>query len=56
MNKEEAFVKLFDLLIFYSEERDQPVGENFDFFSEVNNCCDILSLDVEVVKKEFNLY
>lgn len=55
MTKETAFVDLYQLLIFYSENRDLPVPEDFDFFEEVKKNCAILELDFDVIRKEFNL-
>lgn len=55
MKKEEAFERLFELLVFYSEERDQPVEKDFDFFREIKHCCEILELDVDVIKDSFKL-
>ena len=51
----EAFSKLHSLIVFYSEYRDRPVEEGFDFFQEVKNCCEILDLDYEDLKNEFQL-
>jgi len=53
--KVEAFKKVHVLLICYSENRDQPVEEGFDFLGEVQDLCHKLSLDYESFKKEFNL-
>lgn len=58
MNKKErvkSFAKLYGLLSFYYENRDQPVEENFDFFKEVEVLCEKLDLDFEEFKQEFNL-
>lgn len=58
MNKDEklkAFTKLHGLILFYSEYRDRPVEKDYDFFGEVKNCCEILDLDYEAIKKEFQL-
>lgn len=54
-SKLEAFSKLYSLLGFYSEYRDRPVEKDFDFFKEVKYCCEILDLDYEELKKEFQL-
>ncbi|MCP3742779.1 hypothetical protein [Rossellomorea sp. BNER] len=53
--KLKAFAELHSLLIFYSENRDQPVEEGFDFFKEVKYSCEKLDLDYEDFKKEFNI-
>lgn len=55
-NKEKvkAFKELHDLLLFYAENRDQPVEQGFDFFKEVKDLCDKLDLDYETFKQEFN--
>ena len=55
MIKVKAFSELYGLLIFYSENRDQPVEEGFNFFKEVEVLCKKLDLDYEEFKKEFNL-
>lgn len=55
MTKVKAFSGLYDLMVFYSENRDQPVGKDFDFFKDVKNLCEKLELDYEEFKKEFNL-
>lgn len=55
MDKTKAFINLYQLLIFYSENRDQPVSEGFDFFEEVRNCCNVLGIDSKEIEKEFNL-
>ncbi|MBO1003842.1 hypothetical protein ACFSKI_08455 [Pseudogracilibacillus auburnensis] len=57
MNKQDkvkAFKELHGLLIFYSENRDQPVEQGFDFFKEIATLCQQLDLDYETFKKEFN--
>lgn len=56
MNKQDkvkAFKELHGLLIFYSENRDQPVEAGFDFFKEVETLCQQLDLDFETFKNEF---
>lgn len=58
MNKREkvkVFAKLYGLLSFYYENRDQPVEQDFDFFKEVEGLCNKLELDFETFKQEFNL-
>jgi hypothetical protein len=57
MNKVEkvkAFSELFELINMYYVERDQPSEEN-NFFSKVENCCDLLELDFAELKKAFEL-
>lgn len=53
--KIEAFTKLHELILFYSEYRDRPVEKDFDFFAEVKACCEVLDLDYGELKKEFQL-
>lgn len=48
-----AFKELHGLLIFYSENRDQPVDENFNFFEEVEALCNKLDLDYATFKEVF---
>lgn len=54
LDKVKAFKELHGLLIYYSENRDQPVEQGFDFFKEVKTLCEQLDLDYETFKKEFN--
>lgn len=54
-DKVQAFSELYSLLIFYSENRDQPVEDGFDFFKEVKTLCEKLEMDYEEFKKEFSL-
>ncbi|MGM8211906.1 hypothetical protein ACLIBH_03820 [Virgibacillus sp. W0430] len=54
-NKVKAFAKLYGLLTFYYENRDQPVENDFDFFAEVEGLCTTLDLDFEEFKREFKL-
>jgi hypothetical protein len=57
MNKVEkvkAFSELFELINMYYVERDQPSEED-NFFAKVENCCDLLELDFEELKKAFEL-
>lgn len=59
MNKVEkvkAFKELHGLLLYYAENRDQPVEQGFDFFKEVESLCGQLDLDYETFKKEFNFH
>jgi hypothetical protein len=55
VEKVKVFIELYDLVNFYYTERDQPVDPNFNFFKEVEKCCNLLDLDFETFKKEFNL-
>ncbi|MFB5664110.1 hypothetical protein [Alteribacillus sp. HJP-4] len=50
-----AFAELHGLILFYKENRDLPVSDDFNFFDEVKKCCDQLDLDYEEFIKEFNL-
>jgi len=50
-----AFKKLYSLLIFYSENRDQPVEEGFNFLEEVKDLCHTLDLDYKTFIKEMHL-
>ncbi|HLQ74013.1 MAG TPA: hypothetical protein VK125_07235 [Bacillota bacterium] len=50
-----SFEKLYRLLNYYYENRDQPVESNFDFFKEVEALCLELQLDFETFKKTFHL-
>jgi len=52
--KLDAFSKLHNLLIFYSEYRDHPVKEGFDFLKEVKSCCEELELDSKNLKRNSN--
>jgi len=54
-SKAKVFSELYDLMVFYSENRDQPVGKDFDFFRDVKRLCEGLELDYDEFKKEFNL-
>jgi len=53
LDKVNAFKELHGLLIFYSENRDQPVEQGFDFFAEVERLCQQLDLDYEAFKEVF---
>ncbi len=53
--KVKVISKLYNLLNFYSENRDQPVEGNFNFFDEVKSLCDLLDIDFEEFKIEFGL-
>ena len=51
--KLEAFSKLHSLIIYYSEYRDRPVQEDFDFFNEVKECCNELEINYEDFLERF---
>ncbi|WP_283152605.1 MULTISPECIES: hypothetical protein [Bacillales] len=53
--KVEDFKELFDLIIYYSENRDRPVDKGFNFFEHVEFHCNNLGLDYEEFKKTFDL-
>lgn len=55
MDKTKAFINLYQLLIFYSENRDRPVSEGFNFFEELKKYCDELEIDSKEIEKEFKL-
>ena len=58
MNKKEkldSFVKLYHLINFYYENRDQPVESEFDFFEEVKTNCDTLEIDYDSFIQELRL-
>ncbi|MEK5382373.1 hypothetical protein [Niallia sp. FSL W8-0635] len=59
MNKQDkldSFVKLYHLINFYYENRDQPVvDKEFDFFEEVKTNCDTLEIDYESFIQELRL-
>lgn len=55
VEKVKVFRELYDLVNFYYTERDQPVDPNFNFFKEVEKCCNQLDLDFDTFKKELNL-
>lgn len=54
--KIKAFQELFNLLLFYSENRDRPKSEDFNFFKEIEFYCKELDLDVEEFKATFGLH
>ncbi|WP_226037835.1 hypothetical protein [Aquibacillus saliphilus] len=54
-NKVKAFKELFELVIFYSENRDLPVDPDFNFFKEVEFYCNQLDLNYEEFKETFEL-
>ncbi|QJX64113.1 hypothetical protein HLK66_22365 [Niallia circulans] len=58
MNKKEkldSFIKLYDLINFYYENRDRPVDREFDFFEEVKVNCETLEIDYDSFIKELQL-
>lgn len=58
MNKVEKVKKLaelFELVQYYYEYRDQPVKDNENFFSKVEDCCNALEVDFIEFKEEFKL-
>ncbi|MDQ0412312.1 hypothetical protein [Mesobacillus stamsii] len=55
MDKVKKVAELFDLVQYYYEYRDQPMKENMNFFAEVEDCCRVLDLDFEELKREFKL-
>jgi len=55
MDKVKKVAELFELVRYYYEYRDRPMQENMDFFAEVEDCCRVLGLDFEEVKREFKL-
>lgn len=55
MNKTQAFVKLYQLLEFYFENRDRPVDEGFNFSEELKKYCDVLEIDRNELVKTFKL-
>ncbi|MEI3607929.1 hypothetical protein SPD48_19770 [Pseudogracilibacillus sp. SE30717A] len=54
IDKVKAFKELHGLLLFYAENRDQPVEQGFDFFKEVETLCEKLDLDFDTFKDVFN--
>ncbi len=54
VEKVKAFKELHGLLLYYAENRDQPVEQGFDFFKEVETLCEKLELDFETFKDVFN--
>ncbi|WP_252313229.1 hypothetical protein [Sinobaca sp. H24] len=55
VNNVKIFAELYDLVLFYKENRDLPTDENFNFFEEVEKYCEKLNLDYETFTKEFHL-
>lgn len=55
INNVKVFAELHELILFYKENRDIPVSEDFDFFEEVRKYCKQLDLDYETFIEEFNL-
>lgn len=56
MKKEEALVELYNLIDFYYENRDLPVPRDFDFYEEINKCCDVLEVNKDVIIEKFKLH
>ncbi|RSL31445.1 hypothetical protein D7Z54_20610 [Salibacterium salarium] len=55
LTKAQAFKELYELLLYYSENRDKPVSGEFDFFENVKHYCSIIGMDYEEFIEEFNL-
>lgn len=55
IEKAKAFKKLYDLIDFYLENRDQPIPQDFDFPREIKKLCHSLDIDYDTIKKEFNM-
>ncbi|WP_026699734.1 hypothetical protein [Salibacterium aidingense] len=55
LTKVQAFKELYELLLYYSENRDKPVSEDFDFFGNVQKYCNIIGIDYEEFLEEFHL-
>ena len=55
VEKVKVFAKLYELVNFYYENRDQPVDNDFNFFEKVKIYCDKLDLDIEEFKNEFKI-
>lgn len=53
VEKVKVFAELYELVNYYYENRDQPVGENFDFFQKVEDCCNLLEIDYNEFLSEF---
>lgn len=53
--KVKTIAKLYELVNYYYEYRDQPVKEDFNFFTEVEKCCRTLDIDFVEFNKEFKL-
>lgn len=56
MSKEQALVKLFELISFYYENRDRPIENGFNFHEEVKSCCQVLEVDKQIIIEKFNLH
>lgn len=54
-NKVKLFSELHNLLIYYSENRDQPVVAGFDFFEKMEYLCKELDLDYTEFKETFTI-
>lgn len=49
-----AFLKLHNLIIYYSEYRDRPAEDGYDFFKEVKTCCEVLEMNYEDLLRELD--
>ncbi|SDI36142.1 hypothetical protein [Natribacillus halophilus] len=53
----DSFVELYHLIELFSIKRDLPVDKDTeDFFERFEEHCEKLDLDVEEMKKRFQLY
>jgi hypothetical protein len=55
MEKVKILAELFELVQYYYEYRDQPMNEDGNFLSKVEDCCNALDVDFTEFKKEFKL-
>ncbi|MGY4688584.1 hypothetical protein [Salibacterium sp. K-3] len=55
LTKAQAFKELYELLLYYSENRDKPVDGDFDFFGNVKRYCGIIGIDYDEFVEEFDL-
>lgn len=53
--KVKACQELFYLVDFYSENRDQPVDKDFNFFGKIEYYCNQLDLDYNEFLEVFQL-
>lgn len=50
------FCEIYELIDLYSYKRDMPAdNDTVNFFEKLKRYCDLLNLDFETLKKEFNL-
>lgn len=56
VEKVKKLAELFELVQYYYEYRDQPVSNQENFFSKLEDCCNALELDFQEFKKEFKLF